>query len=79
MLKHLLIAVAVATLGTAMAYSNQSTNTLVIPAHRTAPNNGQQMYASYCAPCHGTDGKGNGPAASALTPAPSPPKPSKPG
>jgi mono/diheme cytochrome c family protein len=24
------------------------------------------MYASYCAVCHGIDGKGNGPAASAL-------------
>jgi mono/diheme cytochrome c family protein len=24
------------------------------------------MYTSYCAPCHGTDGKGRGPAASTL-------------
>ncbi len=27
---------------------------------------GVQMYKLYCATCHGTDGKGNGPAASAM-------------
>lgn len=27
---------------------------------------GQKMFAQYCASCHGVDGKGNGPAASAL-------------
>ena len=28
------------------------------------------MFRSYCAPCHGTDAKGNGPAAKALSPKP---------
>ena len=37
-----------------------------IPVHRTAANNGQQMYTSYCAPCHGVDGRGNGPEAKLL-------------
>ena len=32
----------------------------------TSPASGQEMFTSYCAVCHGTDGKGNGPAASAL-------------
>jgi mono/diheme cytochrome c family protein len=32
----------------------------------TSPASGQEMYTSYCAVCHGTDGKGAGPAASAL-------------
>ena len=32
----------------------------------TSPASGQEMYKAYCAVCHGTDGKGGGPAASAL-------------
>jgi len=32
----------------------------------TSPASGQEMYTNYCAVCHGTDGKGNGPAAGAL-------------
>ncbi|SRR5271166_1865905 len=32
----------------------------------TSPASGKEMFNAYCAVCHGTDGKGNGPAASAL-------------
>ena len=32
----------------------------------TSPASGKEMYNTYCAVCHGTDGKGGGPAASAL-------------
>ena len=35
----------------------------VIP---TSPASGKEMFRSYCAACHGPDGKGNGPAAPAL-------------
>jgi mono/diheme cytochrome c family protein len=37
-----------------------------VPMTATSPSSGQEMYTAYCAVCHGTDGKGNGPAASAL-------------
>jgi len=37
-----------------------------VPIKHTSPASGQLMYKSYCAVCHGTDGKGNGPAADAL-------------
>ncbi|MBZ5570849.1 MAG: c-type cytochrome [Acidobacteriia bacterium] len=34
--------------------------------HYTSPTSGKEMFMSYCAVCHGKDGKGNGPAAAAL-------------
>ncbi len=37
-----------------------------VPIKATSPAAGQEMYMTYCAVCHGTDGKGNGPAAGAL-------------
>lgn len=37
-----------------------------VPAPYTSPASGQEMYVNYCASCHGKDGKGTGPAASAL-------------
>jgi mono/diheme cytochrome c family protein len=37
-----------------------------VPIKPTSPASGAEMYKSYCAVCHGVDGKGNGPAAPAL-------------
>jgi mono/diheme cytochrome c family protein len=37
-----------------------------VPIKSTSPVSGKEMYVTYCAVCHGTDGKGGGPAASAL-------------
>ncbi|HTS35100.1 MAG TPA: c-type cytochrome [Candidatus Solibacter sp.] len=41
-----------------------------VPITHTPAYSGKEMFKSYCAVCHGTDGKGNGPAASALKSAP---------
>ncbi len=37
-----------------------------IPITSAPANSGKEMFNSYCAVCHGKDGKGNGPAASAM-------------
>jgi mono/diheme cytochrome c family protein len=36
------------------------------PIQTTSAASGSEMFHSYCAPCHGKDGKGNGPAATSL-------------
>jgi len=67
MLKNLFLAGLAAAVVAGVGYANQPTaNTVVIPVSKVPPNNGKQMYVSYCAPCHGVQGKGNGPAAAAL-------------
>jgi mono/diheme cytochrome c family protein len=38
----------------------------IVPIKPTSATSGQQMYTTYCAVCHGSDGKGGGTAASAL-------------
>jgi len=37
-----------------------------VPIKQTSPASGEEMFISYCAACHGKDGKGTGPAADAL-------------
>jgi mono/diheme cytochrome c family protein len=37
-----------------------------VPITKTPPNDGKNMFDNYCAVCHGKDGKGAGPAATAL-------------
>jgi mono/diheme cytochrome c family protein len=37
-----------------------------VPVQQTSAASGQQMYTTYCAACHGADGRGNGPAAPAM-------------
>ena len=66
MLKSLLVTATAAMLAVSLSFADQSQSKVVIPVNKTAPNDGKQMYANYCAPCHGVDGKGRGPAASAL-------------
>ena len=55
---------------TALAFGSAQQPNVTIKADKTSPIDGKQMYVSYCAPCHGVDGKGGGPAAPALKKAP---------
>ncbi len=41
-----------------------------VPITPTQPTSGKEMFGTYCAPCHGLDGTGTGPAATALKKAP---------
>jgi mono/diheme cytochrome c family protein len=66
MLKNLLIFVVAAVLAAGAGYADQSNSKVVIPLKPTAPVSGKQMYVNYCAPCHGVNGTGNGPVATAL-------------
>lgn len=56
---------ASAVLISAIAFA-QAVSIKKVPAPYTSPSSAQEMYANYCAACHGTDGRGNGPAVPAL-------------
>jgi mono/diheme cytochrome c family protein len=72
MLKRLVLTVLAAAIAVGLGLAAQTGNAdktgnkIVIPVTKTQPTSGKQMFTSYCAPCHGIDGKGHGPAASAL-------------
>lgn len=55
-----------------LAQENAATAPVVqkTPIKPTSAASGKEMFSQYCAPCHGTDGKGNGPAAGAMKSAP---------
>jgi mono/diheme cytochrome c family protein len=58
-------------LGASVAISQEKTTVKKTTIQPTSPTSGKEMFAQYCAACHGGDAKGNGPAASALkTPPP---------
>jgi mono/diheme cytochrome c family protein len=65
MLNRLLVIAMTAALAAGMSYAEQA-KTITIPVTKTGATNGRLMYGSYCAPCHGVDGRGQGPVASAL-------------
>jgi mono/diheme cytochrome c family protein len=61
------ILVAVSAFVVAQDAPAQTTPTVKhVPITNTPSNSGKEMFNSYCAVCHGKDGKGDGPAASAL-------------
>jgi mono/diheme cytochrome c family protein len=72
------IVIALGTLGAAIACSSQasepraatSAKPLAIAVTPAVLERGKSLYAKNCAPCHGTSGKGDGPAAGVLKPPP---------
>ena len=66
MLKRLLVTAFTAMLAVGIGYADQSNAKVTIPVNKTSATSGKQMYANYCASCHGVNGKGDGPAAAAL-------------
>lgn len=61
------VLVMISTLALAQQEPAQSAPTVKhVPITNVASNSGKEMFNSYCAVCHGKDGKGNGPAASAM-------------
>lgn len=54
-----------AALATSMCNAQSSPNTPTT-LQQTSAANGKQMYVSYCASCHGANGKGDGPVAASL-------------
>jgi mono/diheme cytochrome c family protein len=52
------------------ALSAQQTTVQKVPVSPTSIDSGKQMFAHYCAACHGPSGKGDGPAASSFKKAP---------
>jgi mono/diheme cytochrome c family protein len=66
MLQHLAVTACLLALAASAVAADQSKAKITIPVTRTQSTSGQQMYANYCAPCHGLDGRGQGPVAPAL-------------
>jgi mono/diheme cytochrome c family protein len=70
-MKFISLAVALAML-LSLAIAQQAAPAQNVPAvkhvaiTKTPPNDGKNMFDNYCAVCHGKDGRGTGPAASAL-------------
>ena len=57
---------AVLTLASSAPLLSQQPKIKKVPAPHTSPASGKEMYVTYCASCHGTHAKGDGPAAGAL-------------
>lgn len=66
MFKHLSLTAIAVLFAVCLANADQGPEKIKIPVDRITPADGKLMFNSYCAPCHGIDAKGNGPAAAAI-------------
>ncbi len=65
-MKLLTLSLAFLALAVPAAVQGQSTKIKEVPVQATQTLNGADLFNTYCASCHGKDGKGAGPAADAL-------------
>jgi mono/diheme cytochrome c family protein len=71
MLKRLLLASMAAAVAAGVGFAAQPKAAVTVPIKNEPATSGKQMFVSYCAPCHGVDGRGHGPVALSLrTPPP---------
>jgi mono/diheme cytochrome c family protein len=68
MLKQAFVVLGTLRAASTVALAQATTQPVVkkMSIQQTSAASGKDMYNAYCAPCYGTDGKGNGPAASAM-------------
>ncbi len=66
MFKRLLFTAAVLALAANFGYADQAKTKMTLQITKVTSTSGKQMYANYCTPCHGVDGRGHGPVAPAL-------------
>ena len=62
----LLLTVSAVVVGAGLALCQSQPTIKTTNIHPASAASGHDMYAQYCAVCHGTAGKGNGPAAAAM-------------
>lgn len=74
MLKKSMILLGTLVVATSLCLAQENTDqkpaVKKVPIKETSASSGKEMYMQYCATCHGPDGKGSGPAASAMKVAP---------
>jgi hypothetical protein len=70
MLKKSMILLGSLLVATSLCLAQEKTDPQPVvkktPIKQTSAASGKEMYSQYCAPCHGSDGKGAGPAASSM-------------
>lgn len=69
-MKALLGAIAALAVSASLAGAQQPPKVQIGTMARTSPVDAKEMFTSYCAACHGAEGKGNGPASKALAKTP---------
>jgi mono/diheme cytochrome c family protein len=66
MLQHLVLAAVLSALSMGSNAAHETPAKVAISVSNVSPTDGKQTFSSYCAQCHGSDGRGGGPVASDL-------------